>query len=179
MRKAKRNVAILMVYATLVGILPMTNPTVGKAVDVGYGINNPRTDGDGVTTWDCVWFGNYWQEDTNGDGEANEKDAKQPIKWRVLSVNGDDAFLLADKNLEVQWYNNRSEEITWETSLMRSWLNGYGASVNSDGKDFGKNNFLNNAFSKIHHFTTFSKKNNVQDNFRVIISLPKIHNKGK
>lgn len=30
-----------------------------------------------------------------------------------------------------------------------------------------------------HHFTTFSKKNNVQDNFRVIISLPKIHNKGK
>lgn len=25
----------------------------------------------------------------------------------------------------------------------------------------------------------FSKKNNVQDNFRVIISLPKIHNKGK
>ncbi len=25
----------------------------------------------------------------------------------------------------------------------------------------------------LHYFTTFSKKNNVQDNFRVIISLPK------
>ncbi len=30
----------------------------------------------------------------------------------------------------------------------------------------------------LHHFTTFSKKNNEQDNFRVIISLPKYITKG-
>lgn len=30
---------------------------------------------------------------------------------------------------------------------MRSWLNGYGAEMNEDGKDYSKNNFLNNAFT--------------------------------
>ncbi len=30
---------------------------------------------------------------------------------------------------------------------MRSWLNGYGAESNRDGKDYSGNNFLNNAFS--------------------------------
>lgn len=40
-----------------------------------------------VSTWECVWFGNYWQEDTNGDGKADEKDDKEPIKWRVLNVD--------------------------------------------------------------------------------------------
>lgn len=30
---------------------------------------------------------------------------------------------------------------------MRSWLNGYGAEMNRDGKDYSDNNFLDNAFS--------------------------------
>ena len=54
-----------------------------------------------VTTWDSVTFGSYWQEDTNQDGKVDQKDAKQPIKWRVLSVNGDDMYLLSEKNLDV------------------------------------------------------------------------------
>ena len=53
-------------------------------------MNNPRTDNERVTTWDCIWFGNYWQEDTNGDGIADKSDDKTPIKWRVLSVENDD-----------------------------------------------------------------------------------------
>ncbi len=60
-----------------------------------YGLGNP-TIGNGVTTWDCIYFGNYWQNDTNGDGKADQNDKKQPIEWWVLSVNGNDAFLLAD-----------------------------------------------------------------------------------
>ena len=102
---------------------------------------------DDVAEWDCIWFGNYWQEDTNGDGKADKNDAKQPIKWRVLSVEGDDVFLLADKNLDCQMYNNTSTGVTWETCTMRSWLNGYGGEINKDGKDFSDSNFLNNAFS--------------------------------
>ena len=70
----------------------------------GYGVSNPIMK-NGNTTWDCVYFGNYWQNDTNGDGKADQNDNKQPIKWRVLSVNGDDAFLLADQNLDAQPYN--------------------------------------------------------------------------
>ena len=102
---------------------------------------------DDVAEWDCIWFGNYWQEDTNGDGKADKNDKKTPIKWRVLSVDGDDVFLMADKNLDCQRYNDTYTDVTWETCTMRSWLNGYGAESNRDGKDYSGNNFLNNAFS--------------------------------
>ncbi|MGN1205721.1 MAG: leucine-rich repeat protein, partial [Eubacterium sp.] len=111
-----------------------------------YDISNPRIT-EGITTWDCIWFGNYWQEDTNGDGRADKNDAKTPIKWRVLSVNGDDAFLLADKSLDCQKYNDTWTDVTWETCTMRSWLNGYGASGNVCGTDYTSGNFLDYAFT--------------------------------
>ena len=86
------------------------------------GIANP-TINDGVTTWDCVWFGNYWQKDTNGDRKANQNDKKEPIKWRVLSVDGKDAFLMADQNLDSKPYNEKHEAVTWENCSLRTWLN--------------------------------------------------------
>ena len=71
----------------------------------------------------------------------------EPIKWRVLNVNGTDAFLLADKALDDQCYNNSDTSITWETCTMRSWLNGYDSSSNSYGRDYTKFNFINTAFT--------------------------------
>lgn len=71
----------------------------------------------------------------------------EPIKWRVLNVNGTDAFLLADKALDDQCYNNLYASITWETCTIRSWLNGYDSSSNSDGRDYTKFNFINTAFT--------------------------------
>lgn len=71
----------------------------------------------------------------------------EPIKWRVLSVNGNDAFLLADVVLDSQEYNLNKNSVTWETSSIRSWLNGYGASANEPRKDYSYKNFLNAAFS--------------------------------
>ncbi len=111
--------------------------------------SNPRVAADGTVTWDCVWFGKYWQEDTDGDGKVTTFDDKQPIKWRVLSVDGNDAFLLADQVLDKQRYNEKRAEVTWETSTIRSWLNGYGASENRQNQNYqGKNhNFISMAFS--------------------------------
>ena len=80
-------------------------------------LNNPIINNES-TTWDCVYFGNYWQNDTNGDGKTDRNDKKQPIKWRVLSVDGDDAFLIADKNLDAQPYNKTTNNGTWETSTL-------------------------------------------------------------
>lgn len=94
-------------------------------------LRNPTTNTDGVTTWDYIYFGNYWQNDTNGDGVADQNDEKEPIKWRVLSVDGNDAFLLADQNLDSQPYNEIGKDVTWETCTLRKWLN---------------SDFLNNAF---------------------------------
>ena len=69
------------------------------------------------------------------------------IKWRVLEVNGNTAFLLADKVLDAQKYNNKIESITWSSSTIRSWLNGYDSMENSQKKDYTKVNFKNEAFS--------------------------------
>lgn len=71
----------------------------------------------------------------------------EPIKWRVLSVDGNDALLLADVALDDQRYNLNCKSVTWETSSIRSWLNGYGASANEPQTDYSYKNFLNVAFS--------------------------------
>ena len=119
------------------------------AVSAAGNIHNPVYNADmDETTWDCVWFGNYWQSDTNGDGVADKNDAKEPIKWRVLSVDGDDVFLLADKNLDAKPYNETyNNDMTWETCTMRSWLNGYGSADNVCGVDYAGDNFIDTAFS--------------------------------
>ena len=109
----KRSIAILMTLAMVLS-LPTGITMPRQAQAAGYGLNNPTTDSNGVTTWDCVYFGNYWQNDTNGDGVADENDAKQPIKWRVLSVDGDDAFILADQILDARAYNETWTNVTWE-----------------------------------------------------------------
>lgn len=74
----------------------------------------------GVSTWDCVWFGEYKDE----DGFA------EPIKWRVLSVSNKEAFLLADTTLgEEKSFEPETgavyawSQYSWEYSNLRSWLN--------------------------------------------------------
>lgn len=88
-------------------------------------LSNPRTeaitneagDNDLKTKWDCIYFGNYPQSDKTGA-------ATERIKWRVLSVDGNDAFLLADQILDTKMYHNESEtDITWATCSLRAWLN--------------------------------------------------------
>ena len=121
-RKTKRLLAGLL---ALVMVLSLCEITLGQSTPAkaAVSLQNPTTDGNGVTTWDCIYFGNYWQNDTNGDGKADENDKKQPIKWRVLSVNGNDAFLLADQNLDGKSYNKEYTEVTWATCTLRTWLN--------------------------------------------------------
>lgn len=71
----------------------------------------------------------------------------EPIKWRVLNRNGNDAFLLADIVLDDQPYNTNYTDVTWKTSSIRSWLNGYGASVNQPRTDYSRKNFIDTAFT--------------------------------
>lgn len=156
--KMKRRLVWCLTGSLLFGLLPAQSMTFDRAAAASeteieamtqteYGLQNPTTE-NGVTTWDCVYFGNYWQEDTNEDGQADKNDAKTPIKWRVLSVDGDDAFLMADNNLDCQSYNSQNWQITWDNCTMRSWLNGYGAEANKVGMDYSGIGFLNNAFTE-------------------------------
>ncbi|MCI8307393.1 MAG: hypothetical protein HFH14_05015 [Lachnospiraceae bacterium] len=114
MSKWKKLFGIFMVGAVLVtgGTLPQNN-MVTAAAGKDYGIRNPRVE-NGVVTWDKIKFGSYYQD---------AKFEPEPIKWRVLSVDGDNAFLFADKNLDVKPYNEEEEDVTWETCTLRKWLN--------------------------------------------------------
>ena len=147
MKKIGKPIAVLMTLAMILSLESgVIMPRKVQAAD--HRLKNPVTDSNGVTTWDCVYFGNYWQEDTNGDGVADENDEKQPIKWRVLSVDGDDAFLLADQNLDAKVYNTSYTDVTWETCTLRSWLNGYGASANVENTDYSSDNFIDKAYTE-------------------------------
>ena len=71
----------------------------------------------------------------------------EPIKWRVLDINGTNALLIADKALDDQKYSNTDASVTWETCTMRSWLNGYDSLYNSSSRDYTNLNFINYAFT--------------------------------
>ncbi len=92
-----------------------------------------------------IYFGTYKQSSNGSGGYSTD-----PIKWRVLSNADGKLFLLSDQNLDVFQYHKNYDFVTWETSTMRSWLNGYNASSNtggSNGIDYTNDNFLNTAFS--------------------------------
>ncbi len=121
-------------------------------------IHNPSINSDGSVTYSTVYFGEYWQNDTNEDGYTSWiDDNKEPIKWRVLSVDetNDDLFLLADENLIYKDYNyNECVDVSWETSTIRSWLNGYDpddipyeAYTNKNDHDYFYS-FINAAFTE-------------------------------
>ena len=103
-----------------------------------------RLKGEDATYYSSNEEGQY---DWNGNYKTYHYFKYEPIKWRVLNRNGNDALLLADVALDDQKYNINWGDVTWETSSIRSWLNGYGASVNQPGTDYSKKNFINSAFT--------------------------------
>ena len=115
-RRGRCLVSALIIMALVVSsfVLPVHISKSSAAESTSsYGLSNPTISND-VTTWDCIYFGNYYQSNSS---------TKEPIKWRVLSVNGNDAFLLADQNLDTKPYNEEYMDVTWATCTIRTWLN--------------------------------------------------------
>lgn len=78
----------------------------------------------------------------------------EPIRWRVLDIDSNSSgniFLLSDVVLDNQFYNadtaENGESVTWGTSTIRSWLNGYGSTANDLGINYESKNFIDTAFS--------------------------------
>lgn len=66
----------------------------------------------GISTWDCIWFGKYWQEDTNGDGYCFSKDTTVTYdglhfydqnKNRLIHFNGLEDTYYADDKQPIKW----------------------------------------------------------------------------
>ena len=134
MSMMRRTLPLLLAACLLTAMLP----AAALAADTGLAIQLVSGGGGGGGNADNlsggqadnVWFGSYYQRNA---------DTKDPVKWRVLSNASGQLFLLSDQNLEVFQYHTAEENVTWETSTMRSWLNGYGT--------YSGDNLLTAAFS--------------------------------
>ncbi|MDR0519551.1 MAG: Ig-like domain-containing protein [Clostridiales Family XIII bacterium] len=74
----------------------------------------------------------------------------EPIAWRVLGKNDGKLFLLAEKVLDMRNYSalGMQSPTTWETGLIRSWLNNYGqyTAGSSWGNEYA-DSFIGTAFT--------------------------------
>ena len=105
-RKSLSKIVVVMLIAAM--LIQPYGVQETKAENSTYGINNPVITST-VTIWDSIYFGTY----------NNEK-----IRWRVLDVNGEDAFLFSESVLDVQPFHSKSDNnVSWATSSLRTWLN--------------------------------------------------------
>lgn len=120
MNRLKKNISLALCVILMISILPKTvfAEDVGTQTTENFGVKNP-TYNNQIATYDCVWFGNYMQSDA-----SVENGSKEPIKWRVLSVEGSKALLMADQNLENKRFNDKwNWGVPWENSTLRQWMN--------------------------------------------------------
>lgn len=71
-----------------------------------------------VRETDSQWRYYQWNDDTSWHYFRYE-----PIKWRVLQVNGEKIFLRANTCLDRQKYHETDMPAIWEESSIRNWLN--------------------------------------------------------
>lgn len=136
----RRILPMLLIACLVMAMLPAAAlaADTGKVIQLVSGGSAANIGG---SQKDNVFFGNYFQ---------SNRTTKDPVKWRVLSNAGGQLFLLSDQNLDALQYHTEREDVTWETSTIRSWLNGYDASSNtggSNGINYTGDNFLDTAFS--------------------------------
>ena len=69
-RKTKR---LLAKFLALVMVLSLCEITLGQSTPAkaAVSLQNPTTNGNGVTTWDCIYFGNYYQSNSSTKNQLN------------------------------------------------------------------------------------------------------------
>ncbi|MCQ2484561.1 MAG: Ig-like domain-containing protein, partial [Clostridia bacterium] len=138
-RIAKRIFGVLLVMVMLMTVAPLEGFVTKASAAGGYRVG------------DTLQFGEYPQTtvtndylrarlaeqsyDSNGilyyQGDKyiridSEYYGMLPITWRVLSVDSDGLYIMADKILDCQPYNTSYyASVTWAYCKLRTWLNGY------------------------------------------------------
>lgn len=70
-----------------------------------------------VAIGDLVYWGSYEQDN-------NMENGYEEIEWQVLDIQEGKAFLLSKKALACKQYYHTYTNVTWETSVVREFLNG-------------------------------------------------------
>ncbi len=106
-------------------------PNCGKALPQAEPQKSTETkeqvNSEAVAVGDVVRFGRYEQDNDRANGAEG-------IEWIVLDVQGEKALLLSCYGLDCKTYYKSQTPVTWETSDLRTWLNGdfYTAAFNGD-----------------------------------------------
>lgn len=123
----------------------LTSAITGAAYDangdaVVDGVKYRRVSNNGIDEKDseAVKYYDFFDWSVGGDANGYHYFRYEPIKWRVLSVDGDNAFLMADKVLD---HGNMA---VWASSGLRLWLNGMD---NGNGKGYAGCGFIDFAFT--------------------------------
>ena len=69
----------------------------------------------GVAPGDILTFGRYEQDGNSGADE---------IEWQVLEVKNGEALVISRYALAYKPFDDKTENVVWETSTLRQWLNG-------------------------------------------------------
>lgn len=117
----RRKISCILIIAMLLSAFAGFQPNPGEVPVAQAAVDENHVQM--IGEWETIYFGRYWQSDTNGDGIADKNDVKEPIRWRVLTRSGDYALLLADKILDAGKYYTGGGVASWEKSDVRNWLN--------------------------------------------------------
>ncbi len=110
----------------------------GDYVPTDIGTYNPNP----YKVGDIIKLGKYEQDGKTSNGP-------ETIEWEVIAVEGNRVLVTSKYALEYMSYDNSGDDVTWETSRLRKWLN----------NDFYNEAFSSSEKSKIPKVTLENKKN--------------------
>ncbi len=120
-----------------------------KTITIGpdAGGNGLKTEYDfsGLEVGDEFEFGSY-------EIDGNLKNGYEPIKWKVLSKNEDNIFVISKYALDILPYNKDYGEVTWENCTLRKWLNNkfYNVAFNESERNLIKEMDITNENNSIY-----------------------------
>ena len=122
-----RSAAMMVSFVGNTGTMPVANDSVGVRPAIWVSLNAPETPAENslptarplpfVQTGQIITFGHY-------DQDGNQDNGKEAIEWQVLRSEGTRALVISRYGLEARAYHKNYEEVAWEKSDIRSWLNG-------------------------------------------------------
>ena len=105
----------------------------------------------GVQVGDVIKLGSYEQ-----DGDI--LNGKEPIEWRVLEVEGDRAYVVSEKALDVHAFNECADDGNdWSSSDLKAWLE----------EDFASQAFTDDEMNEIDGAPTLLSEDEAWDYFKV------------
>lgn len=106
---------------------------------------------DGISVGDHILFGSYPQNSAPGTDTFDP----EPVEWRVLDIQDGKALIISEYLLDAAVYYYDMADVTWETSSLRTWLNGtfYDTAFSAGEKSLIQNVKINNPDNPLYGTT--------------------------